>query len=198
VIEWVALAHGANQLFGEPMSAIADELRRVGARVETSARREATTYAAGAERPIGGYAVLLSTYGIAIALLGWLARRRDTRWQPTPREVAELGIATHKLSRLVTKDTVTAVVRAPFTTFEAPSGEGEVHEQVRGEGLRHAVGELVTCPFCVSVWIATALAFGVLLLPRFTRVVLAVRCAVAGSDYLQLTYAILQRAASGD
>jgi hypothetical protein len=180
------------------VSAIAEELGHAADRVEATAQREAQIYAHGADRPIGGYAVLLSTYGSLTALLAWVARRRKASWQPTPIDVVELGVATHKLSRLITKDTVTAIVRAPFTTFEEPSGDGEVREEVRGTGLRHAAGELLTCPFCIAVWVATALAFGLLLVPRFTRVVLAVLCAVAGSDYLQMTYAIAQRAARGD
>ena len=180
------------------MNAIAEEVEHAVERVEATVRREAKAYAHGAERPIGGYAVLLSAYGALVGLLAWVARRRKASWQPTPVDVVELGIATHKLSRLITKDTVTAIVRAPFTTFEEPSGDGEVHEEVRGTGLRHAAGELVTCPFCIAVWVATALAFGMLIVPRFTRVVLAILCAVAGSDYLQLTYAIAQRAVKGD
>ncbi|MEO7556137.1 MAG: DUF1360 domain-containing protein [Acidimicrobiales bacterium] len=65
-----------------------------------------------------------------------------------------------------------------------------------GDGLRHATGELLTCPFCIGLWVATTLAFGVLLAPRATRVVAAMLCAVAGSDYLQLAYAMLQKAES--
>ncbi len=172
--------------------------RDLAHRVEEVGRREEAAYAHGADRPLGGYAVLLSTYTSLTALLTLLVRRRGARWRPSAGDLAQLGIATHKLSRLITKDTVTAIARAPFTTFEEPIGEGEVAEEVRGEGLRHAVGELITCPFCIAVWVATALAFGLLLLPRATRVVLAVLCAVAGSDYLQLTYAILQRAARGE
>jgi hypothetical protein len=180
------------------MSAVVQEVQEAVGEVKASARHEAATYAHGVERPIGGYALLLSIYGTMTALLALLARRRRAQWQPTPRDVLELGVATHKLSRLITKDTVTAFARAPFTTFDKPSGDGEVQEQVRGSGLRHATGELITCPFCIAVWVATALAFGMLLLPRLTRIILTVLCAVAGSDYLQLTYAILQRAASGD
>ena len=90
------------------------------------------------------------------------------------------------------------LVEKTFTTFVEPSGEGEVHEEVRGTGVRHAVGELLSCPFCIAVWVATGLAFGMLLAPRATRVVTSVLCAAAGSDYLQLAYATLRRAATSD
>jgi hypothetical protein len=180
------------------MTAVAEDISELADKAARVARREEAAYARGAERPLGGYAVLLSIYAVLTAGLAALARRRGSRWQPSAGDLTQLGIATHKLSRLVTKDTVTAVARAPFTTFKEPAGDGEVNEDVRGSGLRHAVGELVTCPFCIAVWVATALAFGLLLAPRVTRIVLAVLCAVASSDYLQLTYAILQHASTDD
>jgi len=45
-------------------------------------------------------------------------------------------MATHKISRLITKDKVTAFVRAPFTRFQEAAGHGELEEEARGEGLR--------------------------------------------------------------
>jgi hypothetical protein len=93
---------------------------------------------------------------------------------------------------LVAKDAVTAVIRAPFTRYEEPAGEGEVNESVRGHGLAHAVGELLGCPFCLALWIATAMAFGMLLAPRATRWCAGVLAAVAGSDYLQFAYTALK------
>jgi hypothetical protein len=62
------------------------------------------------------------------------------------------GLATEHLSRIITKDSVTAVLRAPFTHFKGAVGEGEVNEDVVGKGFRHAVGELLTCPFCAAQW----------------------------------------------
>lgn len=163
-----------------------------------AARAEEVRYANGEERPLGGYAVLLSIYGTMLAVLSGLVRRRGglpERFEG--RDLLLLGVAAHKLSRLISKDSVTAVVRAPFTTFEEPSGEGEVREEVRGHGVRHAAGELLTCPFCLSVWVSTALAFGLVLAPGPTRFVGYILGAVAGSDSLQLAYATAQRAAKG-
>lgn len=166
--------------------------------VRDAARTEANRYAQGMERPLGGYAKLLATYGAGVGVLGGLVRQRGGLPERADgRDVALLCVATHKLSRLVTKDTVTAVVRAPFTEFAEPSGEGEVREEVRGRGLRHAVGELLTCPFCLSVWAATILAFGLVLAPRATRLGMTVLTAVAGSDFLQLAYATAQKISKG-
>ena len=59
-----------------------------------------------------------------------------------------VGIATHKLSRLLAKDKVTSFIRAPFTRYQEPSGQGEVEEEPYGHGLHLAVGELLVCPYC--------------------------------------------------
>jgi hypothetical protein len=99
-----------------------------------------------------------------------------------------VGIATHKFSRLVTKDKVASFIRAPFTSFQEASGHGEVEEQPRGDGLRLAVGELLVCPYCLGQWIATGLTLGLIGAPRFTRLVSSVFVAHTISDFLQLAY----------
>jgi hypothetical protein len=105
---------------------------------------------------------------------------------------------THKLTRLLAKDVVTSPIRMPFTYYRESGGPGEVMEEVREQGqLRHAVGELLTCPFCLSMWVASGFTVGMLFAPRVTRVVASTFTAVAGADYLQLMYARLQQAAEG-
>ena len=61
-----------------------------------------------------------------------------------------LGIGTHKLTRIIARDQVTAPFRAPFTRFEKFAGSGEVEENAHGSGLRGAIGELVSCSYCMS------------------------------------------------
>ena len=93
----------------------------------------------GTPRPLGGYATLLSGYTAGVGVLGWAIRRRGALPERIPAgDLALLTVATHKLSRLVAKDSVTAIVRAPFTRFEESIGEGEVNEEVLGTGVRHA------------------------------------------------------------
>jgi hypothetical protein len=88
---------------------------------------------------------------------------------------------------------VTAILRAPFTEFEEPAGEGEVNERAVGTGLRHAVGELLTCPFCVAQWVATALVAGSLAAPDLTTAAVSICATARLSDYLQLTYGLLRQ-----
>jgi hypothetical protein len=147
-------------------------------------------YANGHDRPLGGYIAVLGTYGSVFGLLTAVARLRGTRL-PERIDVGDtvlLTIATHKASRLLTKDAVTSPLRAPFTRYEEPAGVGELNEAVRGEGVQHAVGELVTCPLCLSVWVASGLTAGLVFAPRATRLLLTALTVVAGSDALHLAY----------
>ncbi len=105
------------------------------------------------EAPFAGYLTLMAAYGgLVVAGFGAAGRRTDaTRLRA--RDLALLGTATFKLSRLITRDHVTSVVRAPFVEYQGGAGHGEVEETPRGEGIRRAVGELLVCPYCISLWI---------------------------------------------
>src|SRR5437588_9765736 len=107
-----------------------EPLRELRDRIEA----EADTHAAGEDRPLGGYAALLSIYAVVVMFLTTLVRRRKlpVPQRPSARDLVMISIATHKLSRMISKDTVLATVRAPFTRYKEPAGAGEVNEEVRG------------------------------------------------------------------
>ena len=142
------------------------------------------------ERPIGGYATLMSAFALSVGgFSAWM--RNSDRELPERIDAGDLALmtlATHKASRLLAKDRVTSAVRAPFTRFEDDAGPGEVSEKARGRGLRRAVGELIICPYCVGLWIAAFFAAGFAVAPRPTRWVASVLAAVFGSDLLQIAY----------
>jgi len=165
------------------------------------AARLRRAYAPHEHRPLGGYLVAMGAYaGVTGALAGLVkATGRPVPERPAPSDVVLLSIATHKLSRLLSKDAVTSPLRAPFTRYDRPIGSGEVMEQVRDSGspTRHAIGELLSCPFCLAVWVATGLTGGLVLAPRLTRLVATALTAVAASDFLQMAYATAQQAAEG-
>jgi hypothetical protein len=150
---------------------------------------EKEAYESGTPRPLGGYAAILAAYAAGSAGLGLLVRRkRALPERPSLGDLALIAVATHKLSRMISKDTVLGSLRAPFTVFREAAGAGEVNEDVRGRGARHAVGELVSCPFCLDQWVATGLTFGLLLAPRATRQIASIFAVVAASDTLHLAY----------
>ncbi len=164
------------------------------ASVRDRAEAEERAYAGDAERPLGSYGLILGTYASLTATAALVIRRRHLVLPVVgPGDLALGAVATYRLSRLITKDSVTAVGRAPFTRFEEPAGEGEVNEKVRGVGIRHAVGELVNCPFCVAQWVATAYVIGLVTAPRTTRLAASVLAVVTGSDGLQFAHSALQR-----
>jgi hypothetical protein len=160
------------------------------------ARRQADSYRSnGEDRPLGGYAAALGVYATAVAGLTLTARAlgRTAPDRVTPFDVALVGLATHKTARILSKDAVTSPLRAPFTVYDEPSGDAELSEHPRkGSGAQHAVGELVTCPFCLAQWIGTGFAAGLVFAPRFTRLAGLVMSSTAVSDFLQLAYAALQ------
>jgi hypothetical protein len=151
------------------------------------------------DRPLGAYALLIAAFNATFALFLLAVRRsgRSLPERPRPDDLLLLGVATHKLSRLLTKDTVTSVLRAPFARYQGPAGAGEVNDAPRGRGLRHAVGELLTCPFCLGQWVATGFAIGTVFAPKVTRLVASAFAAVDVADFLQFGWAKAQQATEG-
>jgi hypothetical protein len=144
----------------------------------------------GEERPLAAYAALSSTFalGLAAALLAVRGRGRELPQRLAMSDLLMVGVATHKVSRLLAKDKVTSFVRAPFTRYQESAGHGEVEEQPRGHGLRYAVGELLVCPYCLAQWVAAAFALGLVAAPRLTRLMTGIYVAETLSDFLQLAY----------
>jgi hypothetical protein len=141
--------------------------------------------------PLPAYAELMGLYGLAFAVFLVVAKRsgRPLPERISPGDILLLGLATFKMSRLLTKEKVTGVLRAPFAVYHGTTGEGELSEEPRGEGMQRAIGELLTCPFCLGTWIAALLAYGLVLSPPVTRLVAAILSIRAVSDFLQLGYA---------
>lgn len=146
------------------------------------------------DRPLAGYLALLGSYTAVFGTLSVLGRERLPGTLSAP-DLALGAIATHKLSRMLTEEPITSPLRAPVARYKGTAGPGEVHEEVRGSGWRHALGELVTCPFCVGQSVATALLVGMTVAPRFTRTFMSVLVMVTASDFLQFAYARAQQIA---
>ncbi|UQU63675.1 DUF1360 domain-containing protein [Couchioplanes caeruleus] len=159
-------------------------------------------YAPHEHRPLDGYAVTMGAFGVLAGSLAVVAKAtgREVPERPAVQDVVLISLATHKLSRLIAKDSITSPLRAPFTRYAEPAGSGELNEEVRDEGssIRHSIGELVSCPFCLAVWVATGLTSGLVFAPRLTRLAATVFTAVAASDFLQMAYSISKEAAEGD
>jgi hypothetical protein len=147
-------------------------------------------YAPDEHRPLGAYAGLAAVFAAALggSLVALRASGRELPERLAAADLALAGIATHKLTRLLSKDKVTAFLRAPFTRYQEPAGQGEVEEVPRGTGLRLAVGELLVCPYCLAQWVAGGFAVGFATAPRTTRFIAGMYTAETVSDFLQLAY----------
>lgn len=142
-----------------------------------------------------GYSAAMTVYAVAVAGSAWAMKRAGRlpdRFRASDLALATL--ATHKLSRTLSRDSVTSPLRAPFARFEGPAAPGEVKEDVVASGVGKSIGELVTCPFCMDQWVATGFITGLAVAPRLTRYVASIFAVRAGADLIQFGYAAANEA----
>jgi len=144
------------------------------------------------------YSGLTVTYLLGFAAFLGLMRRSGRRLPEyvPPADLALVAIATYKLSAIVTRERVASPIRAPFTHNAGTPPEGRSKPEPRGHGLRRALGELLTCPYCASAWIAAGLTYGIVVAPRPTRVLVSIFASVTLSDFLTSAYQRLQSGSS--
>ncbi len=155
----------------------------------TAVERIGQEYKGNEDIPLAGYAALMGAFVAVFVPMLIVASRRGRlprRWGF--RDIALLGLATHKLSRILARDWITAPLRAPFTRLQKQAGAGEVQEVARGHGMRRALGSLATCQYCTGVWVAAALAALTVGRPRVGRTVAAVLAIVTVSDWTHRAY----------
>ena len=178
--------------------AITDEVQRISAPVRRWARTQKQEYTRGEARPLGADLGAMTVY---VSLVGAAATAIRVSGRELPSRIplgdaALLTIGTFRLARRIAKDPVTAPLRAPFVSYQGTSGEAEVAEEVREHGgAKHAVGELLTCPFCMAQWVGTGFVLGYVTAPRATRLAALTMTMVAGSDVLQFVYDAIQNGA---
>lgn len=129
-------------------------------------------------RPYGYYTLLIALYNLLFGGFLLLYRRsRQPLEKVTGLDVALLGLATLRMSKLVSEDEITSVIRKPMIEIE----EGQ--KRPKGHGLRLALGKLVLCPTCTGTWIAAFLTYALHLSPRYTRPFLAMMSASGASQF---------------
>jgi hypothetical protein len=172
--------------------------RRWAKRLTNAADRQSAQY--GADHPLRGHVGALAAfalYGATLVAAGKVSGRR------LPDRVQTIDLilgatATFRFSKLVTRNVVTDPLRAPFTRYGEPGGPAETIDEPRGSGARRTIGELVSCPFCFSVWTATTYTAGMVFAPRATRLIGAGLTMLTGADLLQLGSTVLTRVATAD
>jgi hypothetical protein len=151
----------------------------------------------GEEESLPSYATLMGLFNLILAVFLLVARksRRPIPERIEVRDIALLGVATHKLSLLLAQDAVTSPLRAPFTELQEKQSPKSVDEKPRGKGLRRSLGELLTCQFCVGQWVASFFTYGLVFAPAVTRLVASIFAVVALSDHLHQSYKALMKRA---
>jgi hypothetical protein len=96
------------------------------------------------------YVLISAVYAAAMA--GTAAVSRRTGETPAGPELLPIGLATFTFTRVLTEQKVEEWLRRPF--LEEPSA-GE--RRPRGEGLRYAIGELLSCKRCSGAWVGLGL-----------------------------------------
>jgi hypothetical protein len=154
-------------------------------------------YGEGDDVPLFSYAVLVGVFNLIFVLFLLLARISG---RPIPErvklgDIVLFGVATHKLSWIISRDAITAPLRAPFTELEEVKNPTNIQEKPRDTGLQRSVGELLTCRFCLGMWISAFFAYGLVLFPAATRLVGAIFAMLTLSDHLHQIYkALMNRA----
>jgi hypothetical protein len=100
---------------------VADEpaIQRSSADENEDGRGPFAGYAPHEHRPLGAYALTAAAFGSAF-VASLAAAERSGRELPerlSARDLILVGVATHKVSRLIAKDKVTSFLRAPFTRY---------------------------------------------------------------------------------
>jgi hypothetical protein len=139
--------------------------------------------------PIGAYATLLGTFTVSVAGFAWVMRRRLR--PPRLFELLVMGVATHEITQVLSHAWVTAPLRAPFTRNQGKASDsGDPEEEARGNGLRRAIGELVTCPMCLAPWVSAGLVAGSIVAPLPASFVTSIFAVAAVSNYLARARAV--------
>jgi hypothetical protein len=100
-----------------------------------------------------------------------------------PFDLVLLGFSTFRLGRLVSFDTVFEPLRHPFTeTVDLENGAGKVVEP-KGEGMKRALGEMISCPICSGTWIAAGLVYGLQFFPNPTRLFLWINSTIGLAEF---------------
>jgi hypothetical protein len=170
-------------------------LKNAAAKFDPGKYSEATPHQAESEEALlVEYGIAMTLFFSAVAALTAAANTRDALPKKIkPLDLLLVGVATHKLTRLLGKERITGALRAPFVHYKGSAGSGEVEEEPRGRGFQRAVGELVSCPYCLGPWCAAALAFGMVFAPRRTRFLASILGTVAISDFLNRAYAATKK-----
>lgn len=106
-----------------------------------------------------------------------------------------IGLATARLSDIISTDEVTTWMRRPFVKMETTEiADREVQTRMgRGTGLRKLIGDMLSCPWCVGVWVAAGLVCAYSMFPRFVWLLIVIMAIAEIGALVQTISTILVR-----
>jgi hypothetical protein len=143
-----------------------------------------TTFRMDAEtRPVDYAAINAVWVTFAAALLA-ATRGRASKDPITTKELIPLSAATFAVSKAVARERIGTWVREPFV--DETQGQ-----RPKGNRLRRAVGELVSCTRCVGTWSALAVVGLRIARPEAGRTVSYILASSAVNDLMQAGFKLL-------
>lgn len=137
------------------------------------------------------YGTLNAAFGALLTALAVAGRHHPDRVAAAlePRDLPLVFAATFAVSKAITRERIGVWVREPFVEEEE---EGEDSgRRPRGRGLRHAVGEVLTCSRCAGVWGALGIVGLRMAAPNGGQVATGVLATAAANDFLQAAFRLL-------
>jgi uncharacterized protein DUF1360 len=140
----------------------------------------------GEDRPVD-YAAINAVWVTLAAGLVAATRGRTSKDPITNKELIPLAAATFAVSKAVARERIGTWVREPFVEEQ---GTPE-RQRPKGNRLRRAVGELVTCTRCVGTWSALAVVGLRVADPEAGRALSMILASSAANDWLQAGFKLL-------
>src|SRR3954464_14821748 len=131
------------------------------------------------------YAAINAVWVSLAAALVASSRRRASRDPITNKELIPLAAATFAVSKAVARERIGTWVREPFVDEE------DHHQKPKGNRLRRAVGELVTCTRCVGTWSALGVVGLRVVNPEAGRTLSVILASSAANDWMQAGFKLL-------
>lgn len=100
-----------------------------------------------------------------------------------------LSLSTFRLTRLIVFDTITVFLRKPFhEMIEETNEDGQVETylHIKGDGLKFWIGELLSCYWCVGVWVSIILVVGYMMFPGIVGIVILILAIAAVASIIEM------------
>ena len=114
----------------------------------------------------------------------------STEDAPPAGELPVLGLAAFTVTKALAKEKVGVWVREPLV-HETAEGRPP-----KGEGIRAALGELITCTRCLGTWSSLGIVGLRVLRPREGRIVASILASAGINDWLQTGFTLARERAN--